>query len=86
MYWLMLKAGASFPSGASHLGRFSAARNRTELLPDFPDACDPENINAITPHPNEHCFASRSNNHDERSEVGQAPTRAPHTFPRGAPP
>lgn len=60
--------------------RFSAERNRTELILDFPDKCDPDNISSLAPHPSSALVASRSTNHDEQSEALILPFPFPFRF------
>lgn len=68
LYWLMLKSGAKFANCEENLKHFESKRNRVELILDFPQSDDPDNITSITPHPQSWCVLSRNTNHDENSE------------------
>jgi len=65
----MLKSGAKFANCEENVKHFSSNRNRVELILDFADENDPDNITSITPHPQGWCVLSRNTNHDETSEV-----------------
>uniref|UniRef100_A0A914XQW0 Uncharacterized protein n=2 Tax=Plectus sambesii TaxID=2011161 RepID=A0A914XQW0_9BILA len=67
-YWISIETRSLFPPGREHLKRFTADRNRTELIIDFPRGCDPDHISCISPHPHGWAVAGRMNNTDDRSE------------------
>ena len=58
-----------FPPNPEHLKRFTAPRNRTEIISDFPQDCAPDHISCISSHPHGWAVAARMNNMDDRYEV-----------------
>ncbi len=68
-YWIAIETRSLFPPTREHLKRFTADKNRTELIMDFPVGHLPRHISCIDPHPFGWCIAARMNNDDDRSEV-----------------
>uniref|UniRef100_A0A915L228 Uncharacterized protein n=1 Tax=Romanomermis culicivorax TaxID=13658 RepID=A0A915L228_ROMCU len=68
LYWLMIKSGSKFMNSDGRLHYFESKKNKAELILDFPDQNDPDNITSLAVHPHSWCVLSRNTNHDEKSD------------------